>query len=580
MNADLLVKHFDRLCDAPDAVPRLRQFVLELAVRGKLVEQDPKDEPASKLVNWLKHNRIQTESRKRPSLAPAAPQELDFICPQGWEIVRLGNILEVIRGASPRPKGDPRFFSSKRTRYHWVKISDIRKHGQGKFVHDTDEFLTEAGSLKSVCLPKGTFVVTNSATIGVPAVLEMENACIHDGFLAFPGIRADYFSIDFLFILIQALKSYAVKKARGMAQLNLNIGLVRSFPLAVPPLNEQHRIVAKVDELMALCDELEAAQTQREEWRDRLNKASLKRLSEPEWSDDGASDFKDHASFHLRHLDRLTIRPEHVTELRQSILNLAVRGRLVPQDPSEEPASELLKRISEERLKLIRSGRLKNKAGSKIKLDARHVSFDIPASWDWVPFQDVLVFGPQNGISPRKTDQISAPRAITLTATTKGFFDPSYFKRVSAEVPKGSDYWLRDGDLLFQRANTRDYVGMAAIYDRGENEFLYPDLIMKTRVSDSLSLRFVHICAISPTSRSYFSSQATGAQSSMPKINQTHLVSWPLPIPPLNEQKRIVAKVDELMAMCDEIEDRLSESQETSRRLLESVLSEALSSAA
>ena len=123
-------------------------------------------------------------------------------------------------------------------------------------------------------------------------------------------------------------------------------------PLPLPPLAEQHRIVAKVDALMALCDQLEAAKTEREQSRDRLVVASLHRLNSP--ADTAETDtpdlparqaeaFRDHARFVFNHLPRLTTRPEHIKQLRQTILNLAVRGKLVPQDPNDEPAAELLK---------------------------------------------------------------------------------------------------------------------------------------------------------------------------------------------------------------------------------------------
>jgi type I restriction enzyme, S subunit len=140
--------------------------------------------------------------------------------------------------------------------YHWVKISDIRKHGKNGLLMDTDEFLTEAGMRKSVLLPKGTLVLTNSATIGVPIVLGIEGCCIHDGYLAFPNFPHDFLSQKFLLYLFHTLKKHAERNARGLAQLNLNTNLVRSFPFGLPPLAEQKRIVAKVDELMALCDRL------------------------------------------------------------------------------------------------------------------------------------------------------------------------------------------------------------------------------------------------------------------------------------------------------------------------------------
>src|SRR5262245_46780221 len=162
----------------------------------------------------------------------------------------------------------------------------------------------------------------------------------------------------------------ASKQTTNLASINMT--QLRGCPLPLPPLAEQHRIVAKVDALMALCDQLEAAKTEREQSRDRLVVASLHRLNSP--ADTAETDtpdlparqaeaFRDHARFVFKHLTRLTTRPEHIKQLRQTILNLAVRGKLVPQDPNDEPAVELLKRIQAEKVQLIREKKLKLQKG-------------------------------------------------------------------------------------------------------------------------------------------------------------------------------------------------------------------------
>ena len=350
MNAERLLQHFERISEAPDAVPRLRRFILDLAVRGKLVPQNPNDEPAEELLKRIQVEKVRLVKNgkiKAQELQPEiAAGELEYDLPKNWMPTKIGDLLTVIRGASPRPKGDPKYFSTERTPYHWIKISDIRKHSKDRVLYDTDEFLTEAGMQKSILLPQGTLVVTNSATIGVPIFLGFDGGCIHDGFLAFPYFPTSELSRDFFFVLFQTLQSYAVKKARGMAQLNLNTGLVREFPLGLPPLAEQHRIVAKVDELMALCDDLEAAKQQREQSRDWLVLASLHGLNNGTASPEpGRPTFEESARFYFKHFPRITTRPEHIKQLRQTILNLAVRGKLVSQDPNDEPASELLERI-------------------------------------------------------------------------------------------------------------------------------------------------------------------------------------------------------------------------------------------
>ena len=348
----------------------------------------------------------------------------------------------------------------------------------------------------------------------------------------------------------------------GVGLQHVTKGTLESLPLPLPPLAEQHRIVAKVDELTALCDRLEAARTKREATRDRLAAASLARLNAPD-----PETFREDARFALDALHALTARPDQIKQLRQTILNLAVRGKLVLQEPNDEPATELLKRIA------IAKGQLRR---PRVMVESGTELHPVPKLWKWVSLDDVITSGPQNGISPMPSTRQDAPMAITLTATTSGVFVPSHFKRVDVTVPDDSDFWLNEGDLLFQRGNTRDYVGMAAVFTGPPRTFLFPDLMMKVRVSDLVNLRFIHMAAISPPARAYLSAKASGAQATMPKINQTTLVSLPLPLPPLAEQQRIVAKVDQLMTLCDRLEASLEDSDNKRRQFLAALLHDAL----
>jgi type I restriction enzyme S subunit len=317
---------------------------------------------------------------------------------------------------------------------------------------------------------------------------------------------------------------------------------------------------------------LEAARDEQERRRERLVAASFHRIN----SDANGEDFHSRARFHLDHLPRLLIRTEHISEFRKTILNLAVRGRIVPQDPKEESASHLLDRIQAEKEQLFQRHAPKRES-CESSLSEDECPFDLPASWRWIPLQGIIVFGPQNGISPKPSSRSDAPKAITLTATTKGTFDSRYFKQVDANVPRDSEFWLKPGDLLFQRGNTREYVGIAAHYAGEPGLFLYPDLMMKIRVSEKVSLRYIHLCAVAPYARAYFSSRASGAQATMPKINQGTLVKLPIALPPLAEQHRIVAKVDELMGLCNRFERQLTDVDVQSHGLLEAVLHHVLS---
>ena len=317
---------------------------------------------------------------------------------------------------------------------------------------------------------------------------------------------------------------------------------------------------------MALSDRLEETRAAREDTRDRLTKAALTSLTAP---DTDAPTFRADARFAVDALPALTARADQVKHLRQTILNLAFRGKLVEQDPWEGSGRDVHARITPAGLSSSRTGSL-SKA-----IDGMH---PLPSSWTWASLGQAIIAGPRNGLSPRASAREDAPRAVTLTATTSGVFDGSHFKRVDADIGPDSEYWLQPNDLLFQRGNTPEYVGMAAIYDGPPGEFIFPDLMIRVRLSPEVSLSFVHLFCVSPAARSYLSENATGAQKTMPKINQAILQALPIPLPPLSEQHRIVARVDELMALCGRMEAGLGTADDTHSRLLESLLHDAMGS--
>ena len=353
-----------------------------------------------------------------------------------------------------------------------------------------------------------------------------------------------------------------MKTGSSESGLNLTQERFSGLHLRFGTIAEQQKVIAKVDELMALCARLEAARAEREAARDRLAAGSLARLNAPV-----PETFADDARFAIEALPALTARPDQIKQLRQTILNFAVRGRLVKQVESDESAYALLK--------LLTSARKARNRSCAVLREGTEL-YEIPESWCWATLDQLVVEGPQNGVSPKPSTRPDAPKSITLTATTSGTFNPDHFKRVDLAVSPDSELWLRDGDLLFQRGNTREYVGMAAIYRGSARNFLYPDLMIRVRVSPDVSLRYVHMVSIAPPARAYLSSSATGAQLTMPKINQTTLVALPIPLPPLEEQERIVSKVDALLALCDSLEAKLIEADALRRTALDSLLSEAL----
>jgi type I restriction enzyme S subunit len=308
---------------------------------------------------------------------------------------------------------------------------------------------------------------------------------------------------------------------------------------------------------MALCDRLGAQQQERETRHAALARASLARFA----------DAPTPANLQLLFHPSYTINP---ADLRKSILTLAVQGKLLPQDPNDEPVEELLVRSLAERRKHKRTEvtEVQTLSGEDT------LGYDIPESWRWQRLDDLLIFGPTNGFSPKAVDYETPVRSLTLSATTSGRFKGEHSKFITAHVPADSDLWLQDGDILVQRGNTIEYVGVAAVYHGEPNQFVYPDLMMKLRVSSAFDVGFIHLAMSHEDARDFLRARASGTSGSMPKINQTTLRSMPLPVPPVAEQRRIVAKVKQLMALVDELETQLAASRATTANLLEALVAE------
>jgi len=332
------------------------------------------------------------------------------------------------------------------------------------------------------------------------------------------------------------------------------------YPL--PPLAEQQRIVAKVDELLALCDELDHRQTHRQTVRVATETAALHALT----TADSPAALGEAWTRVRTHWSALTAHPTSVPPLRQAILQLAVQGKLVPQDASDEPASELLKRIAAEKARLVKAKEIREPKPLP-PIDSEGLPFAVPEWWEWCRLGELILDGPTNGYSPRAVEGPTPVKSLLLSATTSGTFDPAHSKFIDEEVADGSPLWLRPGDFLVQRSNTEEYVGVSAVFTGGLREFIYPDLIMRFRPTSLIYASFLHYAMNSPSMRDYLRSKARGTSKSMVKINQIALRSSPIPTPSLAEQQRIVAKVDELMALCDELETHLTQQETTATHL-------------
>ncbi len=228
-------------------------------------------------------------------------------------------------------------------------------------------------------------------------------------------------------------------------------------------------------------------------------------------------------------------------DLKNSILQLAIQGKLVEQRPEEGTGEDLYREI----LATYKS----KKEKPLVEITADEIPFDIPESWRWVHLGTILSVQPSNGFSPKAVDYPTPYKNLTLTATTSGYFKPDAFKYVAISSEVAEKYYLEDNDILIQRSNSRDYVGTSCIYRHGNRKYIFPDLMMRMHVMEGISSSFIDCVLKAPSSRSFFKKEASGTSESMPKINQGTVRNTLIPLPPLAEQKRIVSKIEELLPL-------------------------------
>ena len=514
--------------------------MLDLAVRGKLVPQNPNDEPAAELLKRIAAEKARLvmagEIRKQEPFDNSINIEGSFEIPESWEWV-------------------PALFPA-------YVVSDVDKKVQTKDVLETGKYpVVDQGKvfIRGYC-DDDSRVIRVTAPLIVFGDHTRETKLINFDFV----VGADGVKILQPVSLFTRYYYFALQwlplDSRGYGR---HFKLLRASFIPLPPLAEQQRIVAKVDELMVLCDRLEAARADREATRDKLTAASLARLDAPD-----PETFRDDARFALEALPALTARPDQIKQLRQAILNLAVRGKLVPQDPNNEPASELLKRIAKEKARLgIKSVLL--------PLEIAEIPFELPAGWSWSCIGEVCS-KTGSGSTPRGGKEVYKKAGIPFLRSQNVYddglrlHDVAYIDPATHERMGGTRVLPRD--LLLNI--TGGSIGRCCRVpdDLGEANVSQHVAILRAALRGMED--FLHRLVLSPYFQAFIFDEQTGAgRGGLPKNRMDQIA---VALPPLAEQRRIVTKVDALMALCDRLEASLATADETRRRLLEALLAEAL----
>ena len=557
MNADRLLAHFEKIADAPNAISRLRRFILDLAVGGRLVDQDLNDVPASAL---LEHARCRLKKRSTSGsrlrwneTEPVASDEIGRDIPLGWVPARINDTGYYINGLAFKPT------DWRQSGLPIIRIQNLTDRSK-EFNFAKGDFPDE------VLVRNGDLLVSWSATLEAFRWDRGKGVLNQHIFRVVPddGLTTR----DFLHLLLRnAIREMAESDhAHGLVMSHINRRPFLNHVVLIPPLAEQRRIVAKVDELMTLCDRLETECIAKEMTRDRLMAASLARLNEP--GSDPAT-FQTHAAFALDNLSRFTVRPDHIKALRQTILNLAVRGKLVEQNSNDEPASELLKRTAERKRQL----KVKHHV---VPLAREERPFRLPVGWQWSRIGE-LCTKTGSGSTPRGGKNVYRESGVPFLRSQNVYDDGLRMDDVAYVGPdvhaRMTGTAVRPRDLLLNI--TGGSMGRCCRVPEQFNEANVSQHVAIIRPTISEMSDFLHRLVLSPCFQAFIFDEQTGAgRGGLPKRKMDRIA---VAVPPLAEQHRIVAKVDELMALCDRLEASLAAGNDARRRLLDALLHAALS---
>lgn len=551
-------------------IKKLRELILELAVRGKLVPQDPNDEPASVLLERIaaeKAQLIKDKKIKKQKLLPEiTKEEKPFELPTGWEWLRLTDAGHDWGQKTPEDE------------FKYIDVGSINKE-LGIIINPKELSANEAPSRARKIVKNGTIIYSTVR----PYLLNI--AVINDDFYPepiastafailhpFSGLTASFI---YRYLRSPAFITYVESVQTGIAYPAINDKQFFSGIVPVPPTSEQHRIVAKVDELMALCDQLEQQTESSLDAHKLLVDTMLSTLTDAR----DANELSDNWARLADHFDTLITTDYAVELLKQTILQLAVMGKLVPQDPNDEPASELLKRIAAEKEQLVIDKKIK-KQKPLPKASEEEKSFEVPNGW-------VSAYIPQVVAS----NKYAIKRGPFGSALKKAYFVASGYKVYEQQHAINDDFYrgeyyvdeskftelsafsVHPNDLIISCSGT---VGRVAVAPRDMQPGIINQALLKITLNErALTNQYFKILFPAFYMKTKTLNELKGtAQKNMVSVDT--LKKEPFPLPSLAEQHRIVAKVDELMTLCDQLKAQLNNAQTTQLHLSDALVDRAL----
>ncbi|WP_270426883.1 restriction endonuclease subunit S [Fusobacterium mortiferum] len=534
-----VLENFDTIFRNEKSLKSLNKIILDLAIRGKLVEQNPEDEPASELLTRIKEEkeRLIKEKviKKEKELPKMEEDEIPFEIPESWEWVRLGEICEINMGQSP--KGESVNFSD------GVGLiggaSDM-----GEIFPKIKRYTTSPTKL----CKKDDLILSVRATLGRP-IFSDGIYCLGRGAC---GISSSVINKKFLRNYFFSMEKELYSKANGTTFLQVTREDIVTLFFPLPPLAEQKRIVEKVERLQELIKNLKEVYLSNEKSRLNLKKSLLVEIEKS----NSDKELLKNLELVFSNFDKVIRSKEDIKDIRNLILSLAIKGKLVEQNSEDEPASELLKRIKEEKERLVKEKELP-------KIEKDEIPFEIPESWEWVRLGEIGILQTGNTPSTSKNEYYGndIPFITPADITSKGI---NYNNRGLSFLGKEKGRVVLKNSLL--QVCIGGSIGKVFYTDR---EVCFNQQI--NGITLYLS-NYKYIYDILSSVYFYENLLENSNGTATPIINKSSWGNLLIPLPPLVEQQRIVERVEKLMSICDMLEEKIVESERVSEKLLESLV--------
>lgn len=544
-----LVDNLEEYIHVPGGIDRLKKMALHLAVSGQLVPQDPSEGTGEELYRQIQAEKAelvkQGKIKKQKPLPANIEHEVPFAIPKSWKWSTLAGIGQIIGGGTPSST-QPSYYTNVDTGgIPWLTPADLRGYTSIYITHGSRNITIEGLKNSSARLmPKGTVLFSSRAPIGHIAIAS-NDITTNQGFKSIVP-SGDIYS-EYVYRWLQYYGPEIDSNASGTTFREVSGSIVERQLIPLPPLAEQKRIITKIDSIFTLIDQLSEVYKSEQAERSKLVASSLAQLAKGEG---GVGD-----SLALKHLSEIIRTKADSKILRQTILHLAVSGQLVSQDPPEGSGEDLYKQIQDEKAELVKQGKIKkHPALSEVGDD--EIPYAIPTSWKWVRQADIFDITSSKRVmqSDWKKSGIPFLRARDLTAAIKT-------NEISSDIFVSQDYFdsvkkisgvPQPGDLMVSGVGT---IGTPYIVKDGDEFYFKDATILWFKNFSNVSPKFMKQVLLSSYMKKKVKSQSQGTTVDTYTIANARMNI--VPLPPLAEQKRIVAKTTRLLDLVSELEKHL-----------------------